>query len=139
MAKPHTDSTVAPLKVAGQQVPILIGAAPNGSYLRTITFQAATGGNNALSVGRAYLHPRDAQGRPERAPIGIGEITLTATTASATGAVAAYTLQVDRVIPPYWAVLVELGTTVVTGYHVVADGEELDGQSVYAAGYVPGV
>lgn len=92
-------------------------AGANGSYLQSITFcaQGGAGNNNVASVARLFINNGTTPGTATN-NIFIGEVTLPATTGSASTAVPPVVFPLNRPIPAGYVLNWCLGTAVATGY-----------------------
>lgn len=97
--------------------------ATNGGYVQRIRFKpnnAATI-NNVATVARVWLNNGSATGTAANNTF-IDEISLPATTGSATAALPVYELPLNFAMPPGYTIYVTLGTSVVGGYRATVIG-----------------
>ena len=95
----------------------------NGGYVQRIRFKPnnGTGVNNAATVARVFLNNGSATATTAN-NIFFDEISLPATTGSATAALPVYELPLNFALPPGYAIYVTLGTLVAGGYRVSVIG-----------------
>jgi hypothetical protein len=92
-------------------------AGASGSYLQSITFnaQGGAGNNNVASVARLFLNNGSTPGTATN-NVFIGEVTLPATTGSATAALPPVVFPLNFPIQASYRLYWCLGTAVATGY-----------------------
>ncbi len=90
----------------------------NGGYAQKIRFRAVTGtgNNNIATVARIWINNGATTGTASN-NILYDEISLAATTGSATSALAVYELPLNIALPPGYRLYLTLGTTVSAGYY----------------------
>ncbi len=103
----------------GADTLVLFTAGSNGSYIERIRFRAA--GTNIATVARVWLNNGSTFATAANNEL-YDEISLPATTASATAATALQELALGFAIPNGYRILVGLGTTVAAGYYCTVVG-----------------
>lgn len=91
----------------------------NGGFVQKLRMKAI--GTNIATVARIYLNNGSTNGTATNNSF-IGEISLPATTASATAATTEVDYPINFAINPSFAIYVGLGTTVAAGWVVTAIG-----------------
>lgn len=94
-------------------------AGSNGSFVQRIRFRAA--GTNIAAVARIFIN-NGSTNTSAANNILFDEITLSATTASQTGATVIYELPLNFGLPANYVINVTIGTTVSAGYYVSVVG-----------------
>lgn len=94
-----------------------------GGYVQRIRFKPnnAAGVYNAATVARVWLNNGSATTTAANNTF-VDEISLPATTGSATAALPVYELPLNFAMPPSYAIYVTLGTAVVGGYRASVIG-----------------
>ena len=97
--------------------------ATNGGYVQKIRFRAVTGtgNNNVATVARIWINNGSATGTATN-NILFDEISLAATTGSATSALAVYELPLNVALPAGYRIYITIGTTVASGYNATVVG-----------------
>lgn len=97
--------------------------ATNGGYVQKVRFRAVngTGNNNVATVARVWIN-NGATTATAANNILFDEISLAATTGSASSALAVYELPLNIALPAGYRLYITLGTTVVAGYHATVVG-----------------
>jgi hypothetical protein len=97
--------------------------ATNGGYVQKIRFRAVTGtgNNNVATVARIWINNGSATGTATN-NILFDEISLAATTGSATSALAVYELPLNIALPAGYKIYITIGTTVSAGYYATVVG-----------------
>lgn len=95
--------------------------ATNGGYVQKIRFRAVTGtgNNNIATVARVWINNGATTGTAAN-NILFDEISLAATTGSATASLAIYELPLNVALPAGYRLYITLGTTVAAGYYATA-------------------
>jgi len=95
----------------------------NGGYVQRIRFKPnnASGTNNVATVARVWLNNGSTTATAENNVL-IDEISLPATTGSATAALPVYELPLNFAMPPGYTIYVTLGTGVAGGYRATVIG-----------------
>lgn len=98
--------------------------ATNGGYVQKIRFRAVTGtgNNNVATVARVWINNGSPTGGAATNNILFDEISLAATTGSATSALAVYELPINVALPAGYKLYITLGTTVAAGYNATVVG-----------------
>lgn len=104
---------------AGANNSLVFTAGSNGSLLTALRLKA--GGTNVASVMRFYLNNGSAPTTATNNEF-FDELSLPATTATATAATVTLELAVNKVLPAGWRVYAGLGTAVAAGWVVVPWG-----------------
>lgn len=94
-----------------------------GGYVQRIRFKPnnASGTNNVATVARVWLNNGSTTATAAN-NVFIDEISLPATTGSATAALPVYELPLNFAMPPGYAIYVTLGTGVAGGYRATVIG-----------------
>ncbi len=97
--------------------------ATNGGYVQKIRFRAVTGtgNNNIATVARIWINNGSTTGTATN-NILFDEISLAATTGSATAALSVYELPLNIALPAGYKIYITLGTTVAAGYNATVVG-----------------
>jgi len=97
--------------------------ATNGGYVQRIRFKPnnASGTNNVATVARVWLNNGSTTATAANNVL-IDEISLPATTGSATAALPVYELPLNFAMPPGYTIYVTLGTGVAGGYRATVIG-----------------
>jgi hypothetical protein len=97
--------------------------ATNGGYVQRIRFKPnnASGTNNVVTVARVWLNNGSTTGTAANNVL-IDEISLPATTGSATAALPVYELPLNFAMPAGYTIYVTLGTGVAGGYRATVIG-----------------
>jgi hypothetical protein len=97
--------------------------ATNGGYVQKVRFRAVTGtgNNNVATVARVWINNGATTGTATN-NILFDEISLAATTGSATSALAVYELPLNVALPAGYKLYITLGTTVAAGYYATVVG-----------------
>lgn len=97
--------------------------ATNGGYVQKVRFRAVTGtgNNNVATVARVWINNGATTGTAAN-NILFDEISLAATTGSATSALAVYELPLNVALPAGYKIYITLGTTVAAGYYATVVG-----------------
>jgi hypothetical protein len=97
--------------------------ATNGGYVQRIRFKPnnASGTNNIATVARVWLNNGSTTATAANNVL-IDEISLPATTGSATAALPVYELPLNFAMPPGYTIYVTLGTGVAGGYRTTVIG-----------------
>lgn len=97
--------------------------ATNGGYVQRIRFKPnnASGTNNVATVARVWLNNGSTTATAANNTF-IDEISLPATTGSATAAIPVYELPLNFALPPGYTIYVTLGTAVAGGYRATVIG-----------------
>lgn len=98
---------------------VFTGDATNGSYIKELVFASA--GTNIQTVARIFLNNGSGNSTAANNCL-IAEITLLATTLSETVSQQKVVVPIDLPIPAGYKINVTLGTAVVAGYYVSANG-----------------
>lgn len=98
---------------------LIFSAGADGSYIQKIRFRAL--GTNIASVGRIWLCNTTSTPSATNAFL-YDEVSLPATTASASAALTNAEMPMNIALPANWTVYVTLGTTVSAGFDVTAIG-----------------
>jgi hypothetical protein len=93
--------------------------ATNGGFVQRIRFRSL--GNNAVTVARIWINNGSTTATAANNTLW-DEITLNATTAATTSALATQELPLNFGLPPGYTLYVTLGATVVTGYDAIVIG-----------------
>ena len=97
--------------------------ATNGGYVQRIRFKPnnASGTNNVATVARVWLNNGSTTATATNNVL-IDEISLPATTGSATASLPVYELPLNFAMPPGYTIYVTLGTGVAGGYRATVIG-----------------
>lgn len=97
--------------------------ATNGGYVQKVRFRAVTGtgNNNVATVARVWINNGSTTGTATN-NILFDEISLAATTGSATSALAVYELPLNIALPAGYKIYITIGTTVAAGYYATVVG-----------------
>ena len=93
--------------------------ATNGGFVQRIRFRSL--GTNAVTVARIWINNGSTTATAANNTLW-DEITLNATTAATTSALATQELPLNFGLPPGYTLYVTLGATVVTGYDAIVIG-----------------
>ena len=95
----------------------------NGGYVQRIRFKPnnASGTNNVATVARVWLNNGSTTATAANNVL-IDEISLPATTGSATAALPVYELPFNFAMPPGYTIYITLGTAVAGGYRATVIG-----------------
>lgn len=91
----------------------------NGGFVSHIRLKAA--GTNVATVARFFINNGSATTTEANNSL-IGELTLAATTASATAALQEYAMPINLPLPPGYKITMTLGTAVAAGWKATAFG-----------------
>ena len=100
---------------AGANNSLVFTSGTNGSFIQRLRFKA--GGTNIATVARIFLNNGSANTTATN-NVFYGEISLPATTASATAATADFDYPINFAISAGWKIYVGLGTAVAAGWVV---------------------
>jgi hypothetical protein len=92
---------------------LVFTAGPNGGYLQRLRFKAI--GTNVATVARIYINNGSANTTASNNSF-YGEVSLPATTASASSATTEIDYPMNFALEPSWRIYVGLGTTVAAGW-----------------------
>lgn len=106
--------------VSANNILIFTSDATNGSWIERIRFKANTSSNNSASVARIYINNGSTHTTATNNTL-YGEVTLPATTASATTATIEIDYPMGFPLNPAFAIYVGVGTT-VAGWQATAIG-----------------
>lgn len=95
--------------------------ATNGGYIQRLRFKAK--GTNVATVARIFFNNGSIPGTASNNSF-YAEISLPATTASASAATVEYDYMINVALPPGFKIIVGLGTTVSAGWVCTAIGGE---------------
>jgi hypothetical protein len=95
--------------------------ATEGSFIQFIRAKASPAGNNVQTVARIWLNNGGATGTAANNVL-YDEMTLPATTASATAAVTTMSLPMNIALPAGYRVYVTIGTAVANGWNFTGVG-----------------
>ena len=104
---------------AGANDTLIYTAGSNGNFIQRIRMKAR--GTNVATVARIYINNGSTNGTASNNSF-YGEISLPATTASATAATVTIDVPLNLALPPGYEVYVGLGTAVAAGWSVVGIG-----------------
>lgn len=93
----------------------------NGGFLQRLRFRATPGGNTTATVARVWINNGSTTGTAANNVLW-DEITLPATTASATLATAGYELPVNMALPAGYKVYLTIHTASANGWAATAVG-----------------
>lgn len=113
-----TANTTADL-TSGTSYLVFSADSTNGGYLQKLRFRPK--GTNVATVARVWLNNGSTTGTAANNVL-LDELTLAASTASATSALSNYELPINFPLPPSYRVYVTLGTAVAAGYDITAVG-----------------
>ncbi len=99
--------------ISGNNSLVFTADATNGSFVQRLRFKA--GGSNVASVARIYLNNGSTPGTATN-NVFYGEVSLPATTASATAATVDIDYPMNFVLPAGWRIYFGLGTGVSGGW-----------------------
>lgn len=88
---------------------LIFTAGSNGAWVRDITFRANPGTNTAATAVRIWLNNGGGTGTATNTTL-IREITMAATTTSATAALADNTISINRAIPAGYKLYLTIGS-----------------------------
>lgn len=100
---------------AGANNSLVFTAGANGSFIQRLRFKA--GGTNIATVARIFINNGSANTTATNNEF-YGELSLPATTASATASTADFDYPLNFALPAGWKIYVGLGTTVAAGWVV---------------------
>lgn len=98
---------------------VFTGDATNGNFIQRLRFKAK--GTNVATVARIYINNGSTNGTAANNTF-YGEISLPATTASATAATPDVDYAMNFALPPGYRIYVGLGTAVSAGWTVTTIG-----------------
>ena len=98
---------------------VFTGDATNGNFVQRLRFKAK--GTNTASVARVYINNGLTNGTAANNTF-YGEVSLPATTATATAATVDIDYPLNFALPPGYRIYVGLGTAVATGWTVTTIG-----------------
>lgn len=91
----------------------------NGGYVQKVRFRAL--GTNVATVARIWLNNGSTIATSANNTL-VDEISLAATTASQTSALAIYEIPLNIALPPGYKIYITIGTTVAAGYDAIVFG-----------------
>lgn len=103
----------------GTVATVFTADATNGSFLQRVRFK--TGATNVQTVARIFLNNGQSNATAANNVL-LDEVTLPATTASATQGLPAIEVPMNIPIPPGYKILVTLGTAVAGGWYATGVG-----------------
>ena len=99
----------------GTVLSVFTADATNGGFVQRIRFRAA--GTNVATVARVFVNNGSTNTSAVNNNL-FDEITLAASTATETAALATYELPLNFALPPGYTIFVTLGTAIATGYYI---------------------
>jgi len=113
-----TANTTADL-TTGTSYQVFSADTTNGGYVQKLRFRPL--GTNVATVARVWLNNGGATSGATNNTL-YDEVSLAATTASASSALTNYELPMNFPLPPSYKIFVTLGTAVAAGYDIIAIG-----------------
>lgn len=115
-----TANTTADL-TAGTSYLVFTADSSNGGFLQKLRFRATPAGNTTATVARVWINNGSSTSTATNNAL-FDEISLPATTASASLATAGYELPINLPLPAGYKVYITIHTASANGWNVVAAG-----------------